>query len=204
MIGYLFMDTIDFMFMVDFSISFILYIVLAMFFVVDALIHIMIRYSSDEHFHSKYGTFISYKTVAAFACIADNIASISYMIGAIFSGNERLLDEVVSYFNLIGSVGFLMEACLSMFGWYIVKHNEHSGENDNLHAYAYGCSVVGALLYSAAAVLNFFVELRIVRLTQIGGDVVYLIDSILFCACWYRLKQKIELKALEVDEEDYL
>jgi len=192
MTGYLTMDVIDYAITVNATTTYIVYVILSSIFVIDAIIHFLI-WQSDPLCESKM-----YNGISCSAWIFDNIGSFSYLLGALFSYNIETSLQIVRIFNLIGVCGFLLEAIASFIAWRIIT--KMNTKNAKINAWANSFNLLGSILYLVATNLLFGSKGQ--HLTQIAGDAIYFIDSILYMCCWYREKRSLERNKLELNNSD--
>jgi hypothetical protein len=170
MVGYLLMDGFDYKNpnALGASLTASIYAILASVFVVDSTFQVLSLYYMHSSTHRYYIMIIS--------CIFDKVGSYSYFIGALLTAIAFKNSNTIWTFNLIGVSGFVVGAAICM----LVRGPSI------LSSWANIFNLVGSLLY----LLAFFVTLSpLTQILVIIGDVVYLIDAILYTICWFSERQ---------------
>ena len=126
MIGYLIIDIISYVYLsLDNIISFMIYIVLAFVFIIDAGLYTIDWYMYAIKLRKSRNEPIQYR-LECIACIFLNIGSYFYFIGALLSFNKTQYFEKTLLFTLIGQISFLIESFLTLFGWMLINRRKTS------------------------------------------------------------------------------
>ncbi|CAF1132581.1 unnamed protein product [Adineta steineri] len=170
MIGYLLMDGLDYMRPDTFnaSVSSGIYVILAAIFVVDSTFQLLSIWNTNSSTHRYY--------IMVFSCLCDKIGSYSYFFGALFLATAFTTSKTIWTCNTIGVCGFAIGAASNM----MIKGP----------SIFYTCANIFNLLASLLYVLATFITLSpITQLMVILGDIIYLIDAILYMICWFSDRQ---------------
>ena len=179
MTGYLSMDILDYKHSHLFNLFSInlIYILLASIFVINATLQFFVIYSLNKHTQRYYTIILS--------CIFDKIGSDAYLLGAIFTAILSTKTDTISTLNTIGVCGFVIGA---MFNLMIPGVNMLSTCADYLN-------LLGSLFYLFAILIN---GISLAEMVIIIGDVIYLIDAIIYLICWFE-----ERRRLRYQKEEY-
>ena len=203
-IGYLIVDVLNYVLIINNSTLYIIYIVLASVLIVEAILY-TIDWAQYAFFQAKSGRICEYK-FKFLASIFHNIGSVVYLLGGIF-GNNTVQDEKnfltnpqLYVFNIVGTAALFIEAILTLLGWIFhpldktkTCHCPH-----DVAVWAHVLNSVGALVYLVASILPLIiiavntsqsqtsVYQNYIRPIQIAGDSVYLIDAVLYMALWFK------------------
>ena len=121
MIGYLTIDIISYTSTkFDNALSFRIYLLLAILFVLDASL-----YTVDWYVYSmKFPALEDQKCIEyrfeLFACIFQNLGSYFYLFGTAFSCDKTRWINHIFLFNFLGILCFLIESILVLLGWFII------------------------------------------------------------------------------------
>lgn len=181
MIGYLSMDILDYAHSNLFNLfsTNLIYILLASIFVINATLQFFVSYSLNKHTQRYYTIMLS--------CIFDKIGSDAYLLGAIFTAIISTKTNTISTLNTIGVCGFVIGA---IFNLMVPPVNMLSSCADYLN-------LLGSLFYLFAILIN---GISLAQMVMIIGDVIYLIDAILYFMCWFDERRRIPFQK----EEYYL
>lgn len=188
---------------VESSVTYIILIILAIIFVIDALL-----YTADwiEQRATK-------KRRELIACILNVIGSILYLIGATVFKNEKTstttnftnISNIPSFvFNIIGMLAFLAESILNFFAPPVSKKVSKC----SVEFFANLLNLLGNLTYLIAHIIQPIVSFLasittdalnkitdlifiIIRPIQIGGDIIYTIDAILYIIVWIKANEQM-------------
>jgi len=120
MIGYLTIDTISYTYLsFNTTLSFVIYIVLAILFVIDAVLYTIDWYIYAVKLRKTKDESIKYRSEFV-ACIFQNLGSYFYFIGALLSFNKIQWMTRILFFNFIGIICFLIESIFTIIGWIII------------------------------------------------------------------------------------
>ncbi|UJR30762.1 hypothetical protein I4U23_018282 [Adineta vaga] len=204
MIGYLTIDTISYNYTsLNNTFSFIIYLSLAILFVIDALLYTIDWYIYAVKLRKSTNESIQYRS-EFFACIFQNLGSYFYLIGAILSFDKLRWINKILLFNLIGIFSFLIESIFTLLGWLIIfrrnsqSHPKKSCTIQNVYIWAHTFNIIGNFVYLCAIILAYdcyknhkIISSNTVLLIQIFGDLVYLFDAYLYHECWQRDADKL-------------
>ena len=183
-------------------VTYIILVILAIVFVIDALL-----YTAD---------WIEQRTTKTWrdfiACILNITGSILYLIGATVFRNEKTsnsnstaISNIPAYvFNILGMLAFLAESILTFFTPRVSKKPSKC----SVEFFAHVLNLVGNVTYLASHIiqpiisfiasfttdaLNRITDLifLIIRPIQIGGDVIYTIDAILYFIVWIKANEQM-------------
>jgi hypothetical protein len=144
--------------------SAIIYVILASAFVIDSLFQLFSIYNVSSSTHRYYAM--------VFSGIFDILGSNTYFIGALLTAIAFTNSNIIWTFNTVGVCGFAIGAIINM----MVRGSSA------LYSWANNLNLLGSLLY----VLALFVTLSpFTQIIVIIGDVVYLIDAVLYTICWF-------------------
>lgn len=187
---------------VESPVTYSILVVLAGLFVVDALL-----YTADwiEQRATK-------KRRELFACLLNVAGSVLYLIGATVFKNKKMspsdfanVSDVPAFvFNIVGMLAFLGESVLSFFTPRITKKPSKC----SVEFFAHLLNLLGNVTYLAAHVVQPIVSLLanattqllnkltdvvfvIIRPIQIGGDVIYLVDAVLYIIVWLKANEQM-------------
>jgi len=131
MIGYLTIDTISYMFVsLNNTISYIIYIFLAIIFIIDAVLYTIDWYMYAIKLRKTKNEPIQYR-FEFLACIFQNLGSYFYLIGALLNFDKIRLIKKILLFNFLGIISFLIESILTLFGWIILYRKKSSNNRKN-------------------------------------------------------------------------
>lgn len=171
-IGYLFMDILDYKhsnILKIFSTN-LIYIFLAMIFVINSTLQFFVIYYMNKHTQRYYTMILS--------CIFDKMASHAYLLGAIFTLITSTKINLISTMNTLGVCGFVIGASINLM---IPGMNWMCLCADYLN-------LLGALFYLLAIVVT---RMALTQIFVIIGDVIYLIDAMLYMICWIQERREI-------------
>lgn len=203
-IGYIVIDILNYILVINNSTLYILYIVFASLLVVEAILY-MIDWVQYVIGRSKSKSIWAYK-LKFLASIFHIIGSIANLLGGIFGNStvqnqSNLLTSPQLYvYNIVGTAAFLVEALLTQLVWMVnppdMKKACHC--TCGISLWAHLLNIIAGLIYLVASVLPLIltaaistlssttIYLNYVRPVQIAGDGVYLIDSILYMILWIK------------------
>lgn len=183
-------------------VTYIILVILAIVFIIDALL-----YTAD---------WIEQRTTKTWreliACILNITGSILYLIGATVFRNEKTsnsnytaISNVPAYvFNILGMLAYLAESILTFFTPRVSKKPSKC----SVEFFAHVLNLLGNVTYLASHIiqpiisfiasfttdaLNRITDLifLIIRPIQIGGDVIYTIDAILYFIVWIKANEQM-------------
>lgn len=184
------------------QVTYIILILLAVLFVIDALL-----YTADwfEQRRTK-------KRRELIGCILNVIGSILYLIGATVFKNKKtstndftnLTDIPAFIFDIVGMLAFLAESILSFFMPRVSK----TSSKCSVEFFAHLFNLFGNITYLTAHIVqpiisfiaSFTTEFLnritdvifiIIRPIQIGGDIIYVIDAILYILVWIKANEQM-------------
>lgn len=187
---------------VESSATYIILILLAILFVIDALL-----YTADwiEQRTTK-------KQRELIGCILNIVGSILYLIGAtVFKNQKTSTNDVTNVtnipafvFNIAGMLAFLAESILDFFAPRVSKKSSKC----SVEFFAHLLNLLGNITYLVAHIVqpivsfiaSFTTDLLnnitdfifiIIRPIQIGGDVIYTIDAILYIIVWIKANEQM-------------
>lgn len=183
-------------------VTYIILVILAIVFIIDALL-----YTAD---------WIEQRTTKTWreliACILNITGSILYLIGATVFRNEKTsnsnytaISNVPAYvFNILGMLAYLAESILTFFTPRVSKKPSKC----SVEFFAHVLNLLGNVTYLSSHIiqpiisfiasfttdaLNRITDLifLIIRPIQIGGDVIYTIDAILYFIVWIKANEQM-------------
>ena len=166
MIGYFFMDALDYVRpnTINVSSASIIYVILAGIFVVDSTLQLLSLFNTKSSTHRYNFMLVS--------CIFDKIGSHAYFLGALFAAAALTSSNTIWTFNTIGVCGFVLGATANMA----------VPGSTILYTWANSLNLLGSLLYLLAIIITYE---PIAHIIAILGDSVYLIDAVLYMICWF-------------------
>lgn len=197
MIGYLTIDIISYTYIsLQNTISYIIYIFLAIIFVIDAVLYTIDWYISAIKLRTKLNEPKQYRS-DLFACIFQNLGSYFYLISALLNFNKILMIKKTFLFNFLGIISFLIESILTLFGWFIFSQRNSSNNLKNTSFWAHILNIIANFIYLCSIILAYYFyithkDINIALIVQIFGDIVYLLDAYLYHRCWQELNCNIE------------
>jgi len=201
MIGYLIIDTINYMYIsLNNTISLIIYIFLAIIFVIDAVLYTIDWYICTVKLRKNQNESRQYQ-FEFFACIFQNIGSHFYLIGALLNIDKIRWREKIFLFNFLGIISFLIDSIFTLFGWIIV-YRKNSSNNSKI-IWAHILNIIANLIYLSSIILAYYfyrihkiINPNSVLIIQIFGDYFYLFDAYLYYKCWQEFDINIEQQSL--------
>ncbi|CAF2308087.1 unnamed protein product [Rotaria sp. Silwood2] len=203
-LGYLAINTVNLINRntVDSPATYIVLIILAIVFVIDALLYTI------DWFEQR-----TTKTrLELIACILNVIGSILYLIGAtVFQNNKTSTNESTNLsdipafvFNILGMLAYLAESILDFFIPRVSKQTSKC----SVEFFAHLLNLVGNITYLIAhiiqPIISFIASFTtaylnkttdiiyiIIRPIQMGGDIIYIIDAILYIIVWMKANEHI-------------
>jgi hypothetical protein len=184
---------------VELPATYIILVILAILFLIDALL-----YTADwvEQRSTK-------KRRELIGCILNVIGSILYLIGAtVFQNNSTSttnLSDIPSFvFNILGMLAFLAESILSFCMPRVTKKTSKC----SVEFFANLLNLIGNIIYLTAHIVqpiitfiaSFTTQLLnnltdtiflIIRPIQIGGDIIYTIDAVLYIIVWLKANEQM-------------
>ena len=183
-------------------VTYIILVILAIVFIIDALL-----YTAD---------WIEQRTTKTWreliACLLNIIGSILYLIGATVFRNEKTstsnltnIGNIPAFvFNILGMLAYLAESILAFFTPRVSKKRSKC----SVEFFAQILNLLGNVTYLCAHIiqpiisflasfttdaLNRITDLvfLIIRPIQIGGDVIYTIDAILYFIVWIQANEQM-------------
>jgi len=166
MVGYFLMDGLDYMRpnTLHLSVSSIIYVILAAVFVADSTLQLFSIYNISSSTHRYYAM--------VFSGIFDKVGSDAYFLGALFATTAFTSSNIAWTLTTIGVCGFVIGAAINM----IVRGSSA------LYSWANSLNLLGSLLYLLAI---FVTTVPLTQHIVIFGDLVYVIDAILYMICWF-------------------
>ena len=184
---------------IDSSITFAFLVSLAALFVIDALLY------TADWFEQR-----SRKTRRELiACLLNVTGSVLYLLGAtVFKGKTTsvvdLSDLPTFVFNIAGMLAYLVESILCFFTPRVSKQTSKC----SIEFFAHLLNLIGNLSYVVAHIVqptlaflaSFTTQLfnrltdllyLVIRPTQIFGDVIYMIDAILYILVWLKANEQM-------------
>jgi hypothetical protein len=170
MIGYFLMDGLDYMRpnTINLSLAYSIYVVLAAVFVVDSAFQLLSIYNTSRYANRYYAM--------VFSSIFDKIGSNAYFLAALFTATALTSSNTIWIINVIGLCGFVAGAAVNMMV---------SGSSV-LYSWANNFNLLGSLLYLLAIIID---RMPLTQIIFIIGDIVYLVDAILYTICWFSDRQ---------------
>lgn len=167
MIGYLFMDTLDYRHLNLFNsfLTNIIYIILASLFVINSTIQFFVIYYMNKNIQRYYTMILS--------CIFDKIGSYAYFFGAIFTTIDITKTNTIWTFNTLGVWAFVIGATINLM----------IPGMSTLAVWADYLNLLGSLFYLSAILIT---RISLIPILIILGDIIYLIDSFLYMICWFQ------------------
>ncbi|CAF3658902.1 unnamed protein product [Adineta steineri] len=167
MIGYLIMDTFDYMNISFFNtfVTDMIYVLLASLFVICATLQFFAIYYMNKDVERYYTMIIS--------CLFDKVGAHAYLFGAILTVVDSTKVDTIWTLSTIGVCGFVIGAAINL----MIPSTSY------LYIWADYFNLLGSLLYLLATIIT---RLQISQLIVIFGDTIYLIDSILYMLCWFQ------------------
>jgi hypothetical protein len=167
MIGYLFMDTLDYIHFNRFNLFLtnIIYIILASIFVINSTLQFFVIYYMNKNIQRYYTMILS--------CIFDKIGSHAYLLGAIFTAIAAKKFNTIRTFNILGVFGFVIGATINLM----------IPGMSNIAIWADYMNLLGSLFYLLTVIIT---RIPLTQIIVIFGDIIYLIDSFLYMICWYQ------------------
>jgi hypothetical protein len=172
MIGYLLMDILDYRHsnIFDIFVTNIIYILLASLFVINSALQFFVVYYMNKNTRRYY--------IMILSCTLDKIASHAYLLGAVLTAIAATRTNTISTFNTLGVYGFVIGASINMM---------IPGTNA-LSIWADFFNLLGSLFYLLATIIT---RIPLIQLIVICGDIIYLIDSVLYLICWFQDRKSI-------------
>jgi len=187
---------------VEYPVTYIVLVILAIIFVIDALLY------TADWFEQR----ATKKRLELISCIFNIIGSILYLIGATVFKNQKtstnnftnVTDIPAFVFNIAGMLAFLAESILDFFTPRVSKQSSKC----SVEYFAHILNLLGNLTYLTANIIqpiisfianyttdilnriNDFIYI-IIRPIQIGGDVIYTIDGILYMIVWIKANEQM-------------
>jgi hypothetical protein len=135
MFGYLTIDTISYNYpSFNNTLSLIIYLSLAVVFVIDALLYTIDWYIYAVKLRNSNQEPIQYRSELV-ACVFQNLGSYFYLTGALLAFDKTRLIDKILLFNLIGVISFLTESAFTLLGWFMVFRRSLSNDPKS------GCSI---------------------------------------------------------------
>jgi len=171
MIGYLLMDIIDYKHLNIFNLLLtnIIYIILACLFVINSTLQFFVIYYMNKHTQRYY--------IIILSCIFDKIGSYAYLLGAILT----TISNINWIFNTLGVCGFVIGAIINLM---------IPGMN-RISIWANYFNLLGSLFYLLAIIIT---RMILTQIFVIFGDIIYLIDSVLYMICWFQERRWINIQ----------
>ena len=207
--GYLALDLTGYFLTVDTWTVYVLYIVLAGIFVIEGILYAIdwCQYACCQQGSQRSIGYYKFKFLAS---VFHNIGSLAYLLGAIFGGNTNelqpdfLSSPRVYVCNIIGMGALVIEAILSLLGWMLrPPDNQRCHCPHGVPLWANLLNLLGGLTYLTASILSpvlvvvysatktqVTIQQNYIQLILIGGDGVYLIDSMLYMVLWIQDRKK--------------
>jgi len=175
MIGYLFMDIIDYKHLNIFNLLLtnIIYIILASLFVINSTLQFFVIYYMNKQTQQYYTMILS--------CIFDKIGSHAYLLGAILTTFAIKKTNFIWIFNSLGVCGFVIGATINMM----------IPRMSTISIWADYFNLLGSLLYLLAIIIT---RMSLTQIFSIFGDIIYLIDSFLYMICWFQERRWIYIQ----------
>ncbi|CAF0866775.1 unnamed protein product [Didymodactylos carnosus] len=212
-IGYMFMNLFCLVFCINKFVyaSFVLYVILAILFVIDAILYTIDWYTYAVLLRKSKNIPINYKAEFT-ACIFQILGSYCYLLGAILAENKTKYMPKILALNVAGIFSLVLEATFTIVGWQITLKNKTYFNRgccaQDIYLWAHVLNLTADLIYLLAtiiAVLRFQMDLirypATVQLLQIIGDIVYVVDSLLYMRCYMREKDVLEEKRAKENNE---
>ncbi|CAF1055373.1 unnamed protein product [Adineta ricciae] len=217
MIGYLTIDIISYTSTkFDNALSFLIYLLLAILFVLDASLYTVDWYVYAMKFPASEGQKSIQYPSEFFACIFQNLGSYFYLFGAVLSCDKTRWINHIFLLNFLGILCFLIESILVLLGWFIIfgKKLSHYSKDRctfrNLYVWAHAFNILGNLVYLCAILFayNCYRNYKILNsdtalLIQILGDLVYLFDAYLYHECWKRDAEIFDIHTEQCAEKKF-
>ncbi|CAF0814372.1 unnamed protein product [Adineta ricciae] len=187
---------------VESSATYIVLVLLAILFVIDALLY------TADWFEQR----ATKKCRELFACTLNIVGSVLYLVGATVFKNKtgstnnftNATDIPAFVFNIVGMLAFLGESILSFFAPRVTKKPSKC----SVEFFAHLLNFLGNLTYLCAHVVQPIISFLashttqylnkltdiifiIIRPIQIGGDIIYVIDAILYIIVWLKANEQM-------------
>jgi hypothetical protein len=204
MIGYLTIDTISYMYIsLNNTISFIIYIFLAILFVIDAVLYTIDWYIYAVKRRENKAESIQYRS-EFLACIFQNLGSYFYLIGALLNFDKNQWIEKILFLHFLGIISFLIESIFTLSGWIIVyRRKSFNNPKRKEIIWAHTLNIIANLIYLSSIILTYYlykihkiINSNTVLIVQIFGDFVYLFDAYLYYECWQEFNTNTEQQSL--------
>jgi len=204
MIGYLIIDTISYMYIsLNNTISFIIYIVLAILFIIDGVLYTIDWYMYAVKLRENKAESIQYRS-EFLACIFQNLGSYFYLIGALLNFDKNQWIKKILFFNFLGIISFLIESIFTLSGWIIIYRRKSSNNPKRKEIIcAHILNILANLIYLSSIILTYYfyevhkiINSNTVLIVQIFGDFVYLFDAYLYYECWPEFDANTERQSL--------
>ena len=178
-IGYFLMDGIDYMRpgTINLSLSAAIYVVLAAIFIVDSTLQVFSVYNISSYTHRYYAM--------VFSCVFDKVGSYAYFFGALFTATAFTSSNTIWICNTVGVCGFVVGAALNMM----------VPGSSILSSWANNLNLLGSILYLLAVLIT---RVPITQILAIVGDLVYLIDAIMYIICWFSDRQAAKAQGEQI------
>jgi hypothetical protein len=187
---------------VEYPATYIVLVILAIIFVIDALIY------TADWFEQR----ATKKRLELTGCIFNIVGSILYLIGATVFKNQKTsrnnftnVNDIPAFvFNIAGMLAFLGESILNFFTPRVSKKSSKC----SVEYFAHILNLLGNLTYLIANIiqpiisfidnyttdllnrLNDFIYIIICPI-EIGGDIIYTIDAILYMIVWIKANEQM-------------
>ncbi|UJR35508.1 hypothetical protein I4U23_028262 [Adineta vaga] len=178
MTGYLLMDGLDYMrpTAINSTLSSWIYVFLAAIFVVNSTFQILSIYHINSSTHRYY--------IMVLSAIFDKIGSVAYFFGALFVATAFTSSKTIWTCNIVGISLFAVAALVNM----MVRGTSM------FYSWANILNLLGSLSYVLAAFLTL---VPVTQIIIIVGDIIYLVDAILYIICWFSDRQSALLQGEE-------
>ncbi|CAF0950385.1 unnamed protein product [Didymodactylos carnosus] len=201
-ISYMFMDSFCLIFSVDNYASFVIYIILANLFVIDAILYAIDWYTYAILLRKHKNDLINYRS-ELIACIFQHFGSYCYLLGAILALDKTKYMAKILILNIIGIFSLVLEAIFTIIGWQISLRTStylsHKHFVHDIYFWGHTLNLTASLMYLLATILaGIFFRMKsikyslIVQLLQIIGDIIYVVDSFVYMGCYMEDKRSIE------------
>ena len=180
MIGYLFMDILDYKHsnLFDLFSTNLIYILLAAIFVISSTLQFFVIYYLSKSTQRSY--------ILIFSCIFDKIGSDAYLLGAIFTAILSTKTATISTLTSFGVSAFVVGA---VFNLMIPNMNKLSICADYFNLF-------GSLFYLFASMMT---QISLGQMIIILGDVIYFLSSIVYLICWFEDRRRISSQQDQYD-----
>eukprot|EP00698_Gefionella_okellyi_P004672 TRINITY_DN14276_c0_g1_i1.p1 TRINITY_DN14276_c0_g1~~TRINITY_DN14276_c0_g1_i1.p1 ORF type:complete len:254 (-),score=52.21 TRINITY_DN14276_c0_g1_i1:51-812(-) len=200
MIGYVAADFVGAFVRMTGREAFLLYLFLAAVFVLDGLLYTMDWYSKAVRERQENANHMMWDSEFV-ASMMNILGALGFLLASVFYIQTSEYARIERVSNLVAMVAYVLESLFSLRAWYRTVGSEANRGcvPEDVFMWANLLNVLPSGIYLAAQVTGLVLDVRgndpheifqMVRRIQVGGDILYLIDSVLYCVCWRRERRE--------------